>query len=168
VEIVTVVTVENNFMFRNIVRIAERKFNGGELMRKLAVFGLIILILSVVAVTLAVVNYMGFRDSAYAAIQDTFLQPGHDWIVNSWVGIGAAGFTYIAAAILGIGIGGGLFLVFIIYGLFWQKLIQGKLLHKTTPTQSLKSSINLQREPAEPEQAPQQIVKSEEAPQVEA
>jgi len=137
--------------------------------RKLAVLGLIILILSVVLTTLAVVNYAGFRDSAYAAIQDTAIQPIHDWIVDSWVGIGAAGFTYIAAAILGIGIGGGLFLVFIIYGLFWQKLIQGKLLHKTpTSTQSLKSSINLQREPAEPEQAPQQIAKTEEAPQAEA
>lgn len=103
-------------------------------MRKLAIFGLILLILVVVVVTLAVVNYAGFRDSSYTAIQGTILQPAHDWIVDMWVGVGTAGFTYIAAAILVIGVGGGLFLTLIVYGLFWQKLIQGKLLHKTVPS----------------------------------
>jgi asparagine N-glycosylation enzyme membrane subunit Stt3 len=103
-------------------------------MRKLAILGLIILIALVVLVTLASINFMGIRDTIYGAIQGTILQPGHDWIVNSWIQIGALGFTYIAAASLALAIGGGLIMVFIVYGLFWQKLIQGKILHKTAPS----------------------------------
>lgn len=102
-------------------------------MRALAIFGLIILIAAVVLVTLAAVNYMGFRDTVYDLLQNTVLMPIHDFIVNGWIQIGNMGFTYIAAAILGIAVGGGLFLTFIVYGLFWHKLIQQKL-HKTVPT----------------------------------
>ena len=103
-------------------------------MRKFAILGLISLIFLVVLVTLAAIDFAGIRTTIYGAIQGTILQPGHDWIVNSWNQIGALGFTYIAATILGVAIGGGLIMVFIVYGLFWQKLIQGKILHKTVPS----------------------------------
>lgn len=100
-------------------------------MRKLAYVGIIILVLMVVLITLAAINYGGFRDWAYAGIQGSMLMPIHDFVVNTWIGIGAAGFTWIAAASVGIGILGIIVGVGFFYAIVWQKLIQQKLLHKT-------------------------------------
>lgn len=103
-------------------------------MRKLAILAITLLVGLVVVVTLAAINYGGVRDTLYNGIQGTILQPAHDWAVNTWFAIGNLGFTYIAAATLGIMIFGGLFMTVIVYGLVWQRLIQQKLLHKTAET----------------------------------
>jgi len=103
-------------------------------MRKLAILGLIIFAIIVVLTTMAFFNVVGIRDIIYNGMQGTVFQPIHDFVVANWIAVGNMGFTYIVATSLGIGIIGGLFLVFIVYGLLWQKLIQGKLLHKVAPS----------------------------------
>jgi hypothetical protein len=108
---------------------------------------------------------MGIRDTIYGGIQGTILQPGHDWIVNSWIQIGTLGFTYIAAASLALAIGGGLIMVFIVYGLFWQKLIQGKILQRNKQKTPGLGTFTPQGAPATPESAPQQIAKEPDKPE---
>jgi hypothetical protein len=144
-------------------------------MRKLAILAVILLIVATVLVTISVFNVGGFRDAAGGAIEGTILAPFRTGAINLWLAAGA-NFTYVAAATLIISVVGGLFLVFIIYGLFWKKLIQQKLLHKTPqPTDGpapLQSSMSTQISASEPMQTkpaavatptPQSTVKEETA-----
>ena len=99
-------------------------------MRKLAIFALILLIVATIVITLGATNYGGFGDMVGNAMQTSFVMPIRNWVVNTWILIGSSGW-YILAAVLTISIVGGLVMVVIVYGLFWQKLIQQKLLKKT-------------------------------------
>jgi hypothetical protein len=125
-------------------------------MRKWAVVGLIFLIIAVWLICMAWFNALGFRDWAYKGIQGTLLAPIHDRSISLWMTIGDAGFTYIAAATMTIAIGGGLFLVLIIYGLLWKKGIKAAWdKHKGVPTDTGLGTFRAQGAPAPPEAAPQ-------------
>lgn len=95
-------------------------------MRKLAIIGIFILLLITVVITVAVIDE-GFRNATYGAFEGTLIIPIHDWVVATWLDIGVAGFTWIAAASVGITIVGALFGYFICYGLFYKKIYQGKI-----------------------------------------
>lgn len=102
-------------------------------MRKLAILMFILLIAATIIVTLGATNYAGFGTWLGDSVHGSVLQPSRNFIVDNWLLIGSSGW-YILAAVLSISIIGGLFLVFIVYGLFWHKLIQQKILHKTLPS----------------------------------
>jgi len=142
-------------------------------MRKLAILAVILLIIATVLVTVSVFNVGGFRDAAGSAIEGTVLAPIRAWSINTWLFLGT-NFTYIAAATLTIAVVGGLFMVFIVYGLFWKKLIQQKILHKTpapsyggvAPLQSTMSTQisagePMQSQPATTVSAPQPVKEEE-------
>lgn len=123
-------------------------------MKKLAWIALILLIVGVVVVTLGATNYGGFGTAMGDAFNNSFALPIRNWAIDTWLFIGQSGW-YILAATLTISILGGFFMVFIVYGLFWKKGIQERLLHRTShvaPTyQSQPSTVipvtNLQSTP---------------------
>jgi len=90
---------------------------------------------------LGVTNYGGFGDMVGNAMQTSFVMPIRNWVVNTWVVIGSSGW-YILVTVLTISVVGGLVMVVIVYGLFWQKLIQQKLLKKTAESAS---PVSMQR-----------------------
>jgi len=114
-------------------------------MRKLAWFLLILLVVATVVITLGITNYAGIGTSLGGILHNSILNPTRNFIVDKWLFIGTSGW-YILATVLGIGIVGGLFLIFIAYGLFWQKLVQEKIRHKTT--QPAKTAPSSQPAPA--------------------
>lgn len=132
-------------------------------MRKLAILGLILLIVGTIVITLGITNYGGVGTWLGDLVHGSIMQPARNFIVDQWLFIGTSGW-YILAAGLGISIIGGLFMVFIMYGLFWQKLIQQKILHKTTTS----THIDTIKQPA-PAPTPMPLVQNEqpkqEAPQ---
>jgi hypothetical protein len=71
------------------------------------------------------------------------------------------GFLYITIAGLTISIVGGLFWTLVVYGLFWKKGIQGKLLHKTSEPSLGTVGYKPQNIPATPESAPKDAQKLE-------
>lgn len=107
-------------------------------MRTLAWFLLILLIAATVLITLGATNYVGIGDAIGTSMQSSVIAPTRNWVVATWLFIGTSGW-YILATLLGISIVGGIFMTIIVYGLFWQKLIQQKLLHKITPEVPLAS-----------------------------
>lgn len=107
-------------------------------MRTLAWFLLILLIAATVLITLGATNYVGIGDAIGTSMQSSVIAPTRNWVVTTWLFIGTSGW-YILATLLGISIVGGIFMTIIVYGLFWQKLIQQKLLHKITPEVPLAS-----------------------------
>lgn len=125
--------------------------------RKLAYILIILLIAVTVLVTVAVIESatatnLGVTNTVTATAGAIFA-PLVTWIKESWVFVGTD-FAYISAATLGISIIGGLFMVFIAYGLIWQRLIQSKLLHKVAPTPA---AIPMQRTISTPIQTAQQL-----------
>jgi len=98
--------------------------------RKLAIFLVGLLIASVVLITLGATDYAGIGTWFGNQMHQSVLSPARNWVVNTWALIGSSGW-YILAAVLTISVVGGLVMVVIVYGLFWQKIIQQKILKKT-------------------------------------
>lgn len=124
-------------------------------MRKLAILGLILFTIGVIIITLGITNYGGVGTWLGDLVHGSILQPARNFIVDKWLIIGTSGW-YILATALGISIIGGLFMVFIAYGLFWQKLIQQKILHKTITS----THIDTIKQPA-PAPTPMPLVQNE-------
>lgn len=98
-------------------------------MKKLAWLALIIFIFLVVFITLGATNYMGIGDTIGTTLHESFLNPARNYIVNTWLFIGTSGW-YILGAIVGIGLIWVPVWAIVIKGLFWNKLIQQKILHR--------------------------------------
>ena len=136
---------------------------GGEITRKLAILALILLIDGTIVITLGATNYMGFGEYVGGAIQNSVATPIRNFIVEKWLVIGTSGW-YILATVVGISVVGGLFMIVIIYGLVWQKLIQQKLLGKTVQPAKITSQPAPAPTPlALPENEPPKIEKPQEA-----
>ena len=124
----------------------------------------IALIVGVVVVVLGATNYGGIGDAIGDTMANSFVAPIRNLAVDNWLLIGTSGW-YILAASLTIAIAGGLFMVFIVYGLFWQKGIQGKLLHKTNsapeawqqerPSTTIPMTSDMQSRPTQPPLKPE-------------
>jgi hypothetical protein len=91
-----------------------------------------------VVITLGATNYQGFGEWIGGKMQSSVLQPGRNFIVEKWLVIGTNGW-YILATVLAVSIAGALFWVPLAYGVFWKKGIQGRFLHKATPSTPLAS-----------------------------
>ena len=131
-------------------------------MRKLAYVAIIILIALVILITLGATNYAGVGDTLGGFMHTSLIAPVRNFIVGTWLFIGTSGW-YILAAVVGIGLFWIPFYFIVIKGLFWDNLIQKKLLHHTaTQAQSYQSAptstipiTGLQSSPSQtPVQAP--------------
>jgi hypothetical protein len=99
-------------------------------MRKLAYVAIILLVFFVVLITLGITNYAGVGETLGGFMHNSVVAPARNFIVNSWLFIGTSGW-YILAAVVGIGMFWIPFYFIVLKGLFWDKLIQQKLLHNT-------------------------------------
>ena len=136
-------------------------------MRKLAIILISLLIAVTAIVTVAVIESVTASDfgvtSAVTGTARGLFAPFVAWAKDMWLVIGAD-FAYMAATVLSISIVGGLFMVFIAWGLFWQKLIKGKLLHQVAPAPAPQMqrtiSTQIQAAPSEPQSiSPTEVVK---------
>jgi hypothetical protein len=102
-------------------------------MRKLAWLAIVLFGLFVVLLTLGITNYAGIGDAIGGFMQSSVIAPVRNFAVDSWLFIGTSGW-YILAAIVGIGMIWIPFYYVVIKGLFWNKLVQEKMLHHTAAT----------------------------------
>lgn len=134
-------------------------------MRKLAYLAIFLLIGLVILVTLGITNYAGIGDAIGGFMRSSVIAPIRNFFVNGWLFIGTSGW-YIAAAIVGIGMFWIPFYYIVLKGLFWNNLVQQKLLHKTatskplyqsTPSATIPITTSLQSAPRQtaPQAAPQ-------------
>jgi hypothetical protein len=99
-------------------------------MRKIAYLAIILLVCFVILITLGVTNYYGIGDTLGGFMQSSVIAPVRNFIVDGWLFIGTSGW-YILAAVVAIGMFWIPFYAIVIKGLFWNKLIQQKVLHNT-------------------------------------
>jgi len=112
-------------------------------MKKLAWLALAVFVILVVFITLGAVNYAGIGEATGSFMQNSFISPIRNYIVNAWLFLGTSGW-YIAGAFIAISVFGAVFWVPIAYNLLWKKAISQKLLHRTptvaTPYQNAPSN----------------------------
>ena len=108
-------------------------------MRKLAYVAIFLLIALVILITLGATNYAGVGDTLGGFMHTSLIAPVRNFIVGTWLFIGTSGW-YILAAVVGIGLFWIPFYFIVIKGLFWNKLIQEKLLHKAAESAPLYQS----------------------------
>ena len=128
--------------------------------KTISILMIIALIAAVALIVLGATNYAGIGDAIGDTMSNSVVAPMRNFFVDGWISIGTSGW-YILAATVTIAIFGGFFMVFIVYGLFWQKGIQGKLLHKDTsapkeawqqerPSTTIPMTPDLQSRPTQP------------------